>query len=120
VEKDGTILDISCVSLEAAQDRPRSQIPTNFCGGADVPVVGKAARDGDDWDMAPYGVVPETGRCKPLFGGVSMDARENERRRSCWNRLWEVPTAIVVVPVAIGVIVAGATAPIWVPLVLLH
>jgi hypothetical protein len=120
VEKDGTILDVTCVSLEAAEDKPRAQIPTSFCGGADVPVVGRATRAGEDWDMSAYGVVPETGRCKPLFGGVTMDSRENERRRSCWNRAWEVPAAIVVVPIAVGVILAGATAPIWVPLVLLH
>lgn len=111
---------MSCASFEASEGKPRSEIPTEFCGGRAVPVLGRAERAGEDWDMAPYGIEPETGRCKPLFGGVTMDSRENERRRSCWNRLWEVPTAIVVVPIAVGVIVAGATAPIWVPLVLLH
>jgi len=98
----------------------RAEIPTTFCGGGALPEVGRAARAGDDWDMSPYGVLPETGRCKPLFGAVTMDARENERRRSCWNRLWEVPTAIVVVPITIGVIIGAATAPIWAPIFLLH
>jgi hypothetical protein len=49
-----------------------------------------------------------------------MDSCEGERRRSCWNRLWEVPAAVVVVPVALGVVVGLATAPIWGPLLLLH
>lgn len=120
VERDGTILDVSCVPLEVANDRPRAEIPTTFCGGNALPVVGRAALAGEDWDMSPYGVLPETGRCKPLFGGVTMDPRENERRRSCWNRLWEVPTAIVIVPIAVGVVVGAATAPIWAPLILLH
>jgi hypothetical protein len=120
VERDGTILDISCVPLEVADGRPRSEIPLTFCGGTSLPVVGRAARMGDDWDMSAYGVLPETGRCKPLFGAVTMDARENERRRSCWNRLWEVPTAVVAVPITIGIIIGVATAPIWGPIVLLH
>lgn len=70
--------------------------------------------------MSAYGVLPETGRCKPLFGGVTMDERENQRRRSCWNRLWEVPAALVAVPVAVAAIVGVGTAPIWVPIVLMR
>jgi hypothetical protein len=108
------------VPLEVANDRPRKELPVTFCGGKEIPVVGHAALAGADWDMSAYGVRPETGRCKPLFGAITMDPRENERRRSCWNRLWEVPTAVVVVPITVGVIVAAATSPIWVPLVLLH
>ena len=112
VERDGTILDITCVPVELASGRPRGELPLTFCGGTAIPVVGRAARVGDDWDMSAYGVEPETGRCRPLLGALTMDPRENERRRSCWNRLWEVPTAVVVVPVTIGVIVGLATAPI--------
>ena len=108
------------MTAEAANGRPRDALPLTFCGGAALPVVGRAKRIGDDWDMSAYAVAPETGGCKPLFGALTMDEHENERRRSCWNRLWEVPTAIVVVPVTIGVIVGLATAPIWGPLLLLH
>lgn len=120
VERDGTILDVTCVPLEVANDRPRGELPVTFCGGNAIPEVGRAARAGDDWDMSAYGVRPETGRCKPLFGAIAMDPRENERRRSCWNRLWEVPTALVAVPITAGIIVGVATAPIWAPLLLLH
>ena len=120
VERDGAILDVTCLPLEAANERPRGELPLAFCGGTAIPVVGRATRAGDDWDMSAYGVEPETGRCKPLFGALTMDARENERRRSCWNRLWEVPTAVVVVPVAIGVIVGAATSAIGAPLLFLH
>jgi hypothetical protein len=120
VENDGTILDVTCATAEAAHGRPRDALPTSFCGGAAIPVLGRATRAGDDWDMSAYSVAAETGRCKPLFGALTMDSRENERRRSCWNRLWEVPTAVVVVPVTVGVIVGLATAPIWGPLLLLR
>jgi hypothetical protein len=108
------------VTEEAARGRPRGALPTEFCGGAAIPVLGRAAKAGGDWDMSAYAAEPETGRCKPLFGALTMDDRENERRRSCWNRLWEVPAAVVVVPVAIGVLVGLATAPVWAPLLLLH
>ena len=120
MERDGTILDITCVPLEVANGRERAELPLTFCGGREIPVVGRATLAGDDWNMAAYGVLPETGRCKPLFGALTMDARENERRRSCWYRLWEVPAALVAVPVTVGVLVGVATAPIWAPLLLLH
>ncbi|MFI5350055.1 MAG: hypothetical protein ACHQ2Z_10960 [Elusimicrobiota bacterium] len=120
MEIDGTILDVTCVTAEAANGRSREALPLTFCGGAGIPVLGRAKKAGDDWDMSAYTAEPETGRCKPLFGALTMDDRENERRRSCWNRLWEVPTAVVVVPLAIGVIVGLATAPVWAPLLLLH
>lgn len=57
----------------------------------------------------------DTGRCKPWFVSPSRDWGEGAPKHSCWNRLWEVPTAIVVVPVALAVM----TAPIWVPVILL-
>lgn len=53
--------------------------------------------------------------CKPVFR-IERDPHE---RHSCWNRLWEVPAAIVVVPVAAAVIVGVATSPIWVPILVL-
>jgi hypothetical protein len=120
VERDGTILDVTCLPLELAHDKPRKELPTTFCGGVPIPVVGRAAPRGGDWDMSAYGVEPETGRCKPLFGAATMNKDDDARRRSCWNRLWEVPAAIVVVPVAIVVVVGVATSPIWAPILLLR
>jgi hypothetical protein len=61
----------------------------------------------------------ETGGCKPVFISPHRDDPENVPRHSCWNRLWEVPAALVVVPLAIGVLVGAATAPIWVPILLI-
>ncbi|MBI4061274.1 MAG: hypothetical protein HY403_07570 [Elusimicrobia bacterium] len=58
----------------------------------------------------------DTGSCRPFFVSPSLDWGEGAPRHSCWHRLWEVPTALVVVPVALGIM----TSPIWVPLVLLH
>jgi hypothetical protein len=58
----------------------------------------------------------DTGSCRPWFVSPMKDWGEGGPKHSCWNLLWEVPTAIVAVPLALGVI----TAPVWVPLVLLH
>ena len=58
----------------------------------------------------------DTGACKPWFVSPMRDWGEGAPKHSCWNLLWEVPTAIVVVPVALAVI----TAPVWLPIVLLH
>lgn len=57
----------------------------------------------------------DTGRCKPWFVSPSRDWGEGAPKHSCWNRFWEVPTAIVVVPVALAIM----TAPVWAPIVLL-
>ncbi|MBI2385184.1 MAG: hypothetical protein HYV14_04135 [Elusimicrobia bacterium] len=57
----------------------------------------------------------DTGGCKPWFVSPSRDWGEGAPRHSCWNRLWEVPTAVVVAPIAIAIV----TAPIWVPIVVL-
>jgi hypothetical protein len=57
----------------------------------------------------------DTGNCKPWFVSPARDWGEGAPRHSCWNRLWEVPAAIVVAPVAIAIV----TAPIWVPIVVL-
>jgi len=120
VESDGAILDVTCVPLEIANGRSRDELPAAFCDGGAIAVVGRAARSGDDWDMSAYGVKPETGRCKPLFGAAAMNPRDDERRRSCWNRLWEVPAAVAMAPIAAGVLVGAATAPIWLPILLLR
>lgn len=58
----------------------------------------------------------DTGSCRPFFVSPSLDWGEGAPRHSCWNRLWEVPAALVAVPVALAVF----TAPIWGPIVLLR
>lgn len=57
----------------------------------------------------------DTGSCKPWFVSPSRDWGEGAPKHSCWNLLWEVPVALVAVPVVLAII----TAPIWVPIVLL-
>jgi hypothetical protein len=57
----------------------------------------------------------DTGNCKPWFVAPSRDWGDGAPRHSCWNRFWEVPTAIVVVPIALAIL----TAPIWAPILLL-
>ena len=56
-----------------------------------------------------------TGSCKPWFVSPSRDWGEGAPKHSCWNLLWEVPVALVAVPVALAII----TAPVWGPIVLL-
>lgn len=60
-----------------------------------------------------------TGACKPFFISPTTDSPENVPPHSCWNRLWEVPTALAIAPVAIVIIVGVVASPIWVPLLLL-
>lgn len=57
----------------------------------------------------------DTGNCKPWFVAPSRDWGEGAPKHSCWNRFWEVPTAIVVVPIALAIL----TSPIWAPIILL-
>jgi hypothetical protein len=74
------------------------------------------ARPAAPADQAP--AAEDAGGCRPFFRDDSLkiwDAAPEERH-SCWNRLWEVPAAILVVPVALAVVAA----PIWVPIVLLR
>lgn len=54
--------------------------------------------------------------CKPLLPGPDWEERPPH---ACSNRVWEVPAAIVVYPLLIGVGLAIVGAPIWVPLLLL-
>lgn len=65
----------------------------------------------------PHSVSAEadTGSCRPWFVSPSRDWGEGAARHSCWNRLWEVPAALIVAPIAIAIV----TAPIWVPIVIL-
>lgn len=57
----------------------------------------------------------DTGSCKPWFVKPDRDWGEGAPKHSCWNLVWEVPTAIVAVPVILAVV----TSPVWVPIVLL-
>ena len=57
----------------------------------------------------------DTGSCVPFFVSPSRDWGEGAPRHSCWNLLWEIPTALVAVPIALAIV----TSPIWVPIVLL-
>lgn len=119
VERDGTVLDVTCLPREFAKNTPRKDLPVTLCGGEKVQVIGKTRKAGDEWEMSPYTITPETGTCKPLLPFVAKDWEE-EKRHSCWNRLWEVPTAVIVYPTIAVVFIGAVTAPIWVPLLLLH
>jgi len=63
----------------------------------------------------PVSAAPDTGSCRPFFIAPSLDWGAGAPKHSCWHRLWEVPVALVAVPVALAVL----TAPIWVPIVAL-
>jgi hypothetical protein len=58
----------------------------------------------------------DTGSCRPFFVAPSRDWGEGSAKHSCWNRLWEIPAAIITVPIALALL----TAPVWVPIVLLR
>lgn len=59
---------------------------------------------------------PDTGSCRPWFVGSPLWSDEAPPRHSCWNLAWEVPVALVAVPLALGAL----TAPVWAPIVLLR
>lgn len=70
---------------------------------------------------------PEEEGCRPLmdplvhsFDFARWEEKGLQRRHSCWHRLWEVPTAIVVYPVLAGAFIGLVTAPVWAPLLFLH
>ena len=78
------------------------------CAGADT-------REGFLDSERPVSAKNDTGSCRPFFISPSLDWGAGAPKHSCWNRLWEVPVALVAVPLALGVI----TSPVWVPIVLL-
>lgn len=119
VERDGTVLDVTCLPREFAKGTSRKDLPATLCGGDSIQVLGKVKKIGEEWDMSAYRIAPETGTCKPMLPFLIKDWQE-DKRHSCWNRLWEVPTAVVVYPTVAVVFVGVVTAPIWVPLLLLH
>lgn len=116
VEKDGTVLDVTCLPAELFEGKSRGELPQGLCPDGKIPDLGRVTMNGRDWDMTAYPVAVETGRCRPLF---TMDRDEDARRRSCWNRLWEVPAAVVVYPVGAAVLIGLGSSAIWVPLLLL-
>jgi len=119
VERDGTVLDVTCLPREFTKNTSKKDLPVTLCGGEKVQVIGKTRKVGDEWDMSHYAITPETGTCKPLLPFLIKDWEE-EKRHSCWHRVWEVPTAVVVYPTVAVVFVGVVTAPIWVPILLLH
>jgi hypothetical protein len=119
VERDGTVLDVTCLPREFAKGTSRKDLPVALCGGEKIRVLGKVKKVGEEWDMSGYAIAPETGTCKPLLPFFIKDWQE-ERRHSCWNRVWEVPTAAVVYPTVAVLFVGVVTAPVWIPLLLLH
>ncbi|MFI5345845.1 MAG: hypothetical protein ACHQ51_05680 [Elusimicrobiota bacterium] len=120
VERDGTVLDITCLPVEMAQNKKLETLPRQLCAGSEIPALGKARRVGEDWDLTDYEVSAPTGRCRPLFRVPSYEEHEAGPLRSCWNRVWEVPAALVVYPVAVALVLGVATAPIWAPLIFLR
>jgi hypothetical protein len=119
VEQDGTVLDVTCLPPEFAKGTSRKDLPHTLCGGEKIHELGKVKKVRGEWDMSAYAIAPETGTCKPLLPFLTKDWQE-DKRHSCWNRLWEVPTAVVVYPTAAVIFVGVVTAPVWVPLLLLH
>ena len=125
VESDGTVLDVACLPVEFSIGAPRESLPGNPCAQKRFLELGRVRKAGDDWDMSAYAVEPESGRCRPLLRSLFKESaddwagQEANKRRSCWNRVWEVPTAAVAYPATVGVIIGLVTIPIWVPLLLL-
>lgn len=94
----------------------------------DMPAAA-AARPAENADAAPRAGAG----CRPLmtplveafdpdrwgrFGEEGWDPEE-KKRHSCWNRVWEVPTAVVVYPAAVVILVGLVTSPVWLPLLLI-
>ena len=134
VEKDGAVLDVSCLPLGAVESTPLSKLPQALCPGGKIAVLGKAGKVGERFDLSAYGIAKDGavrqepdaagweggGLCRPLFpdtSGSFPDWSRSQRWHSCWNRIWEVPAAIVLYPAVVGVAVGVITSPIWVPLI---
>jgi hypothetical protein len=71
-----------------------------------------------DFGAQPPALRAEADSCKPLLRYLDLDPEEN-KRHSCWHRVWEVPAALVAYPAATAVLLGVVTAPVWVPLLLL-
>lgn len=115
VEQDGTVYDITCAGAWNARETGRLALK-KWCTDGELETIASVTKIGGEWDMSGYDIAPETGHCEPLveffaFGGLPY------KRRSCWNRLWEVPLIAVVGPPAfVGFLVwapFGLTEPRW-------
>ncbi|MER3423300.1 MAG: hypothetical protein C4293_08785, partial [Nitrospiraceae bacterium] len=93
-------------------------LPSVVCESGRVEVLGKVQRMDNGWEVEHYGIVPETGTCRSLFAPFRNDWLEN-KRHSCWHRIWEIPTAMVVYPSVVALAIGIVTAPLWGPLLLL-
>lgn len=67
---------------------------------------GTVRKMGDDWDMSSFdeGATFDTktvyaGKCEILFPVFWSDKAVKERYVSCWNRVWEIPAFVIVLPV---------------------
>ena len=118
VDRDGTVLNVTCLKPGLVKGLPPQELMKLPCESGRIEVLGKAAKIGDDWDMAAYAIAPETGTCRTLFPFFRNEWLE-DHRHSCWNRLWEVPAAAIFYPVAAAGLIGAITSPIWVSILLL-
>lgn len=117
VETDGTVLNVTCLPPSMVKGFSKKAVLEMPCVSGTPKVIGTVRKSGEEWDMKGYDVVPETGTCKSLFAALRNDWLE-EKRESCWHRVWEVPAAVVFYPGVAGIALAVITAPIWVPILL--
>ncbi len=69
---------------------------------------GMATRNGEEWDMSSFVVEPAPTGCEILFPVFYSDKAVKERYVSCWNRAWEIPAFVIVLPIFIvGAVVMG-------------
>ena len=118
VDSDGMVLNVTCHPPSLVRGFPRQEFPKPPCEGGLDGVLGKTRKIGEDWDMTSYDIAPETGTCKSLFPFFRNEWLE-DKRHSCWHRVWEVPAAVVFYPSFAIVVIGVITSPIWVPLLFL-
>ncbi len=118
VEQDGTVLDVSNISLRFVKDRPKKYSNETSTGGR-IWTLGKVNRKGKNWNMEAYAIIPETGRCKSLLRWhMDKNWKQYGYRHSCWNRLWEIPTAAIIYPAGIIILLGVIVIPVWLPTLL--
>jgi hypothetical protein len=69
---------------------------------------GVASKVGEEWDMSSFNVKPTPEGCEILFPLFHSDKANKQRYQSCWNRAWEIPALIVVLPVVLPFLIVGA------------
>jgi hypothetical protein len=97
IEQDGTVYDITCVGSWNYVKEPIDALDER-CRDGKIEMIGSVTEVEGEWDMSGYDIAPETGCCEPL---IPLFGRLEYKRRSCWHRLWEVPTFAVLVPLGI-------------------